>query len=140
MRARSPCSLVDGIDVTDFTTSWSDGLALCALIHYHCPSVIDWKSLEEALPVSEARASCFKRLRRLDTGRVQYVRTSIACMAAEGIGLTMLMDPEGSRADRFAFVPERRVSAAQSVRRLSRSTKAGQARDRCDAERVLSAL
>ena len=65
--------IADGINVTDFTTSWSSGLALCALIHYHCPATIDWASLEDALP---------------------YERTTVATMTAEGIGLTMLMDPE----------------------------------------------
>jgi hypothetical protein len=54
-----------GITINDFTSSWSDGLALCALIHWHCPSLLDWKSIEDSLP---------------------YQRTSLASMAAEIIG------------------------------------------------------
>ncbi|XP_042577726.1 protein-methionine sulfoxide oxidase mical3b-like isoform X2 [Cyprinus carpio] len=40
--------------VTDFTTSWRSGLALCALIHRFRPDLIDFASLEE----SEAELNC----------------------------------------------------------------------------------
>ncbi|KAL7885421.1 hypothetical protein AOLI_G00057160 [Acnodon oligacanthus] len=36
-----------GVDVTDLTTSWKSGLALCALIHRQRPDVIDFDSLNE---------------------------------------------------------------------------------------------
>ncbi|XP_059366869.1 protein-methionine sulfoxide oxidase mical3b isoform X8 [Carassius carassius] len=36
--------------VTDFTTSWRSGLALCALIHRFRPDLIDFASLEESEP------------------------------------------------------------------------------------------
>ncbi|XP_035384182.1 protein-methionine sulfoxide oxidase mical3b isoform X3 [Electrophorus electricus] len=36
-----------GVCVTDLTTSWRSGLALCALIHRYRPDLIDFDSLEE---------------------------------------------------------------------------------------------
>ncbi|XP_064334893.1 F-actin-monooxygenase MICAL3 isoform X12 [Camelus dromedarius] len=36
-----------GVDVTDLTTSWKSGLALCALIHRYRPDLIDFDSLDE---------------------------------------------------------------------------------------------
>ncbi|XP_060784294.1 F-actin-monooxygenase mical2b isoform X2 [Neoarius graeffei] len=37
-----------GVNVTDLTTSWRSGLALCALIHHQHPDLIDFDSLNEA--------------------------------------------------------------------------------------------
>ncbi|XP_029597924.1 protein-methionine sulfoxide oxidase mical3a [Salmo trutta] len=36
-----------GVAVSDLTTSWKSGLALCALIHHYRPDLIDFDSLEE---------------------------------------------------------------------------------------------
>uniref|UniRef100_A0A8P4G7J8 F-actin monooxygenase n=1 Tax=Dicentrarchus labrax TaxID=13489 RepID=A0A8P4G7J8_DICLA len=37
-----------GVAVSDLTTSWKSGLALCALIHRYRPDLIDFDSLDEA--------------------------------------------------------------------------------------------
>ncbi|XP_062338913.1 protein-methionine sulfoxide oxidase mical3a-like [Osmerus eperlanus] len=37
-----------GVAVSDLTSSWKTGLALCALIHHYRPDLIDFESLEEA--------------------------------------------------------------------------------------------
>ncbi|XP_060932409.1 F-actin-monooxygenase mical2b [Limanda limanda] len=36
-----------GVDVTNLTSSWRDGLALCALIHHQRPELIDYESLND---------------------------------------------------------------------------------------------
>uniref|UniRef100_A0A3P9CCB8 Calponin-homology (CH) domain-containing protein n=1 Tax=Maylandia zebra TaxID=106582 RepID=A0A3P9CCB8_9CICH len=37
-----------GVNVTDLTTSWRSGLALCALIHRYRSDLIDFDSLDES--------------------------------------------------------------------------------------------
>ncbi|XP_075631805.1 F-actin-monooxygenase MICAL1 isoform X3 [Balearica regulorum gibbericeps] len=40
-----------GVAVTDFTTSWTSGLALCALIHRFRPDLVDFDSLDRQDPI-----------------------------------------------------------------------------------------
>jgi spectrin beta len=61
------------VNITNFTTSWKDGLAFAAIIHYYRPSAIDFKSLKK----ENAR---------------QNLETAFA--AAEKIGIAPLLDPE----------------------------------------------
>ncbi|KAG0129068.1 calponin homology domain-containing protein [Tuber indicum] len=36
------------IDITDFSTSWNNGLAFCALLDFHRPDLIDYDSLDKS--------------------------------------------------------------------------------------------
>ncbi|XP_044042460.1 protein-methionine sulfoxide oxidase mical3a-like [Siniperca chuatsi] len=44
-----------GVTVSDLTTSWKSGLALCALIHRYRPDLIDFDSLDESLVEENTR-------------------------------------------------------------------------------------
>ncbi|VDP85552.1 unnamed protein product [Echinostoma caproni] len=62
-----------GVQVTNFSSSWNNGLALCALLHTYMPSKIPWRELINAnnMPVDKRR--CFevtkiKPVKHWDTG------------------------------------------------------------------------
>ncbi|KAM9268395.1 F-actin-monooxygenase MICAL1 [Morus bassanus] len=40
-----------GVAVTDFTTSWTSGLALCALVHCFRPDLVDFESVDSRDPI-----------------------------------------------------------------------------------------
>ncbi|XP_009463986.1 PREDICTED: protein-methionine sulfoxide oxidase MICAL1 [Nipponia nippon] len=40
-----------GVEVTNFTTSWSSGLALCALVHHFRPDLVDFDSVDPQDPI-----------------------------------------------------------------------------------------
>jgi hypothetical protein len=37
---------LQSMNVTNFSTSWNDGLAFCALIHYYYPEAFDFEKLD----------------------------------------------------------------------------------------------
>ncbi|CAH8583165.1 unnamed protein product [Schistosoma turkestanicum] len=47
------------IKITDFTTSWKDGLAFCALIHKHFPDLIDFPQLKSEDAVKNIELAFF---------------------------------------------------------------------------------
>lgn len=44
MRSRS-FQLFQNIQIDNFSTSWNNGLAFCALIHHFCPHAFDYNKL-----------------------------------------------------------------------------------------------
>ena len=64
-----------GVEIDNFTTSWSDGLALNALLHSHRPQTFEWSVVARKHPLA-----------RLDHAfRV----------AQDQLGIERLLDPEG---------------------------------------------
>ncbi|XP_070510262.1 microtubule-actin cross-linking factor 1 isoform X19 [Cardiocondyla obscurior] len=72
--ARRSTARYPGVRVTDFTSSWRDGLAFSALLHRNRPDLVDWRSARSNQPRE-----------RLD--RVFFV-------AEREYGVTRLLDPE----------------------------------------------
>ena len=48
-------SLTQPVNIQDFTTSWADGLAFCALIHNFFPNAFDIRSLQTSSPADRRR-------------------------------------------------------------------------------------
>ncbi|KAI7903198.1 calponin homology domain-containing protein [Cokeromyces recurvatus] len=63
----------EDVDIRDFTYSWTDGLAFCALIHHHHPELIDYHSLDK---------------------NDRHGNTAIAFEAAKKLNIPQLLDVE----------------------------------------------
>ncbi|KAA0203443.1 hypothetical protein HAZT_HAZT010525 [Hyalella azteca] len=63
-----------GVDVRNFSSSWSDGLAFNALLHKHRPELFEWASLANKVPFA----------------RLQHAFN----LAHEHLGINKLLDPE----------------------------------------------
>ncbi|KAL7316718.1 alpha-actinin, variant 2 [Mucor circinelloides] len=61
------------VDIRDFTYSWTDGLAFCALIHHHHPELIDYHALDKS---------------------DRHGNTAIAFEAAKKLNIPQLLDVE----------------------------------------------
>ena len=46
-------TFLQGIDITNFSSSWNDGLAFCALMHNYLPDQIPFRELNSQDKVSE---------------------------------------------------------------------------------------
>lgn len=64
-----------GVEVRDFTTSWSDGLALNALLHRWRPQLFDYAAV----------------LQRAPAARLEHA----FALAYTHLGIPRLLDPEG---------------------------------------------
>jgi len=42
---KKQCEGYEHVNITNFSTSWSDGMAFCALIHHFCPTTFDYSKL-----------------------------------------------------------------------------------------------
>jgi len=77
----------DGVNITNFTSSWRDGLAFAALVHAQDPTALDFNTLSAANPQHNLK---------------------IAFDAAEKLGVPPLIDPEdvlvGNEPDRFCIL------------------------------------
>lgn len=72
-----------GVDVRNFTTSWTDGLAFNALIHSHRPQLFDWTVMARKHP---------------------YARLENAFrLANEHFNIERLLDPEGEQFSAYAI-------------------------------------
>ncbi|EAY20557.1 actinin, putative [Trichomonas vaginalis G3] len=77
-----------GVNVTNFTTSWSDGLAFCALINKFRPNMLDYDSLDQ----TQQKENCEK-----------------AFAACKELGIYVFLDPEdlvGTQPDEKSVVTQ----------------------------------
>ncbi|KAF2364920.1 Calponin domain [Trinorchestia longiramus] len=63
-----------GVDIRNFSSSWSDGLAFNALLHRHYPDLFEWVSLANKVPFA----------------RLQHAFN----LASKHLGIDQLLDPE----------------------------------------------
>lgn len=73
--AKKTTNKYPGVRVTDFTSSWKDGLAFSAIIHRNRPDLLDWRQT-----------------------RGQHARERMETafyLAEREYGVTRLLDPEG---------------------------------------------
>jgi len=74
-----------GIDITNFSTSWSDGLALCALIHSYLPAHIPYLNLANTYTTSND-----ERQRKLL--QAKHFRLALAAAESSGIEPTLSVE------------------------------------------------
>lgn len=106
------------VNVINFTTSWSDGLALNALIHSHRPDLFDWNSVASQQSATQRLEHAFN-------------------IAKHQLGIEKLLDPEDvatTYPDKksilmyitslFQVLPQQvTIEAIQEVERLPRTSK-----------------
>ena len=51
------CCGFQGVDITNFSSSWNDGLAFCALMHSYLPEKIPYNTLSSADKVSAGNST-----------------------------------------------------------------------------------
>lgn len=65
----------EDVNITNFHTSWRNGMAFCALIHSHKPELLDYSSCDPNQPI--------ENLEKAFT------------VAEDKLGVTRLLEPEG---------------------------------------------
>ena len=65
-------SLRQGIDITNFSSSWNDGLAFCALMHLYLPTKIPYKELNTQDKVCTTTQNCLLAKKRDERGLMQH--------------------------------------------------------------------
>ncbi|KAG8214638.1 hypothetical protein J3R82DRAFT_9716 [Butyriboletus roseoflavus] len=78
------------VNVQDFSVSWSNGLALCALIHCHRPDLIDYDKLNK---VSGFFSSHVPRVTSTQSDRHENTRLAFQ-VAADHLGIPQLLEVE----------------------------------------------
>eukprot|EP00055_Hartaetosiga_balthica_P008290 m.30361 g.30361 ORF g.30361 m.30361 type:complete len:879 (+) comp6225_c0_seq1:301-2937(+) len=68
------------VDVQNFHMSWKDGLAFCALIHRHCPHLIDYDSLKKGNVRENLETAFSVAEKELDIPRLLDVDDMVDCV------------------------------------------------------------
>ena len=61
--------------MTNFTSSWSDGTAFCAILHHHRPDILDYNQVDRAKPLENLQLAF--------------------STASQQLGVDKLLDPKG---------------------------------------------
>lgn len=84
-------SFLQNIDITNFSSSWADGLAFCAVYHTYLPSHIPFSTLSPENKVDEhqsARVPDKKKTKNSSAFCLQKENLSLAFKTGEGVGIT----------------------------------------------------
>lgn len=98
--AKRSTSKYSGVRITDFTSSWRDGLAFNAIIHRNRPDLIDWRSIRQR-QIRERLENAFH-------------------VAEREYGVTRLLDVEGNCHSFYSLVLEAAERNGRPISRIAR--------------------
>lgn len=78
------CLFLQNIDITNFSSSWNDGLAFCALLHTYLPAHIPYQELNSQDKVGRLLDSQLLESLPHGRGRASTGRTQVIVLAHSG--------------------------------------------------------
>uniref|UniRef100_A0A8C5CX45 Molecule interacting with CasL protein 1 n=1 Tax=Gadus morhua TaxID=8049 RepID=A0A8C5CX45_GADMO len=95
-----------GVEVKDFTLSWTSGLALCALIHHFRPQLIDMSSLNESNAVHNHQLAMDLLERELSISPVMAASAMASSGLIDKLSMVLYLTQHFSLTSNFLCFPQ----------------------------------